>query len=256
MQTQRGCPFDCEFCAASIRLSPGFKVKPVDKVIAEVRRIREIWPVSSIEFADDNTFANKKHGKRLLRALQPERIRWFTETDISVAEDDELLDLMRDSGCMQVLVGFESVTRPGLTGVELKANWKARQLDRYMEGIARIQQRGITVNGCFVLGLDGTGHEEFEAVAQFVKDSGLYDVQITVLTPFPGTPLYHRLLKEGRLLKEEAWERCTLFDVNFRPERMSVEELEAGFLELARTLYDRASWTDRLAMMAQRFGSG
>ena len=256
VQTQRGCPFSCEFCAASIRISPAFKLKPVDRVIAEIRRIREIWPSPFIEFADDNTFANKRHGKRLLQALQHEHIRWFTETDISVAEDDELLGLMRDSGCKQVLIGLESPTHSGLTGVELKADWKAKQLDRYMDGIARIQQRGITVNGCFVLGLDGTGHEEFEAVEQFVRDSGLYDVQITVLTPFPGTPLYERLRQEGRLLKEEAWEHCTLFDVNFRPQQMSAEELESAFLELARKLYDRGSWTERLAVMANRFGIG
>ena len=71
VQTQRGCPFDCEFCAASIRLSPGYRVKPVDKVVAEIRRIKEIWPKPFIEFADDNSFVNRKHAKKLLRAIPP-----------------------------------------------------------------------------------------------------------------------------------------------------------------------------------------
>jgi len=238
VQTQRGCPFSCEFCAASIRLSPTYKVKPVDKVMAEIREIKRIWPRPFIEFADDNTFVNKKHSKALLRALESENVPWFTETDISVAEDLELLALMRDSGCAQVLIGLESPSLRGLDGLEQKTNWKAKQRDRYLDGIRRIQDHGITVNGCFILGLDHTTTGSFEEIWQFVRDSGLYEVQITVQTAFPGTPLYERLQREGRLLRAEAWELCTLFDVNFRPSDMSVAELEAGLRNLAGRLYN------------------
>jgi len=237
VQTQRGCPFDCEFCAASIRLSPQFRVKPVAKVIAEIRRIKEIWPKPFIEFADDNTFANKKHAKRLVRALIPEHIKWFTETDISVARDSELLALMRDSGCAQVLIGLESPTLAGLTGIEQKSNWKARQLDGYYAAINKIQSYGITVNGCFVMGIDRTGPESFQQVLDFVRDSGLYEVQVTIQTAFPATPLYDRLQASGRLIDETAWELCTLFDVNFRPDCMTVEELENKFLWLVQEMY-------------------
>lgn len=237
VQTQRGCPWRCEFCAASIRISPTYKVKPLGKVIAEIRRIKELWAHPFIEFADDNTFVNKKHSKGLLRALVKEPIRWFTETDVSVAEDEELLSLMRDSGCAQVLIGFESPSRIALNGMEERMNWKAEQLDRYSRAITRIQDHGITVNGCFILGLDGTDATSFDDVWNFVRDSGLYEVQITVLTPFPGIPLYGRLQAEGRLLQENAWELCTLFDVNFKPDHMSVSELETGFRDLAEKLY-------------------
>jgi radical SAM superfamily enzyme YgiQ (UPF0313 family) len=237
VQTQRGCPFSCELCAASIRLSPTYRYKPVEKVVAEIRRIRQIWPRPFIEFADDNTFANPRHGKRLLRALAGESVRWFTETDVSVARDRELLALMRDSGCAQVLIGLESPQAEGLRGLETKSGWKERQRDFYLEAVRRIQDQGISVNGCFVLGLDGTGLESFDAVRSFVRESGLHEVQITVMTPFPGTPLYERLRRAGRLLREDAWELCTLFDVNFTPERMSVRELEQNFVALARDLY-------------------
>jgi radical SAM superfamily enzyme YgiQ (UPF0313 family) len=238
VQTQRGCPFNCEFCAASIRIAPGFKTKPVDIVIAEVRRIKSLWSKPFIEFADDNTFANKEHGRRLLRALVGEHVRWFTETDVSVAADAELLSLMRDSGCAQVLIGFEAPVRPPLEGLERKSNWKARQLDKYRDAIDRIQSFGITVNGCFILGLDGMGPDSFEDVLRFVRESGLYEEQITVQTAFPGTPLYERLQREGRILHEAAWELCTLFDVNFQPSGMSVAQLERGLRDLARELYD------------------
>ena len=93
------------------------------------------------------------------------------------------------------------------------------------------------MNGCFVLGLDGDGPGIFDAVHDFVQASGQFDVQITVLTPFPGTPMYDRLLADGRLLEPEAWERCTLFDVNFRPAQMSAESLQRNLVELGRRLY-------------------
>jgi len=237
VQTQRGCPFRCEFCAASIRISPTFKIKPVDRVLNEVRAVTSLWKHPFIEFADDNTFVNKPHSKKLMRALAGEDIRWFTETDLSVADDPELLSLMRDAGCAEVLIGFESPTFAALDGVELKSNWKARHLDRYLEAIRRIQDRGIRVNGCFILGLDGSGVESFDEIWKFVQQSGLYDIQITVQTAFPGTPLYTRLKNEGRILRDEAWELCTLFDVNFKPAKMSVAELEAGFRGLVTRIY-------------------
>ena len=144
---------------------------------------------------------------------------------------------MREAGCAQVLIGLESPSAAALDGVETRRNWKLTKLAGYKEAIARIQDRGIAVNGCFVLGLDGSTVEDFAAVRRFVEESGLYEVQITVVTAFPGTPLYRRLLAEGRLLDPTAWEKCTVFDVNVRPRHMSVEELEDGFVALAKELY-------------------
>jgi len=237
VQTQRGCPFRCEFCAASIRISPTYKIKPVERVIAELHAIKSVWSRPFIEFADDNTFVNKAHSKQLLRAIARENIRWFTETDLSVADDLELLDMLRDAGCAEILIGFEGTTFSGVDGVEQRSNWKAKRVDTYLEAIRRIQDRGVRVNGCFILGLDGAGPESFESVWDFVRQSALWDVQITVQTAFPGTPLYARLKNEGRILRDEAWELCTLFDVNFRPAKMTVAELEVGFRGLVERIY-------------------
>lgn len=245
VQTQRGCPWRCEFCAASIRLTPLYKVKPIEKVTAEIEQIKKLWPKPFIEFADDNSFVHRRHAKELLRAIAGEGIRWFTESDVSIADDPELLALMREAGCAEVLIGLESPTASGVEGVELRRNWKRGRFDRYLTAIERIQSHGIAVNGCFVLGLDGDGPEVFDAVADFVRESGQFDVQITVLTPFPGTPMYDRFLAEGRLLEPEAWERCTLFDVNFRPRNMSPEFLQRNLVELGRRLYTEDERTRR-----------
>jgi radical SAM superfamily enzyme YgiQ (UPF0313 family) len=253
VQTQRGCPFRCEFCAASIRISPSYKVKPVDRVLDEIREIKSLWKRPFIEFADDNTFVNKAHSKLLMRGLAAEGIRWFTETDLSVADDLDLLGMMRDAGCAEILIGFEGTTFSALNGVEQRANWKANQVDRYLEAVRTVQDHGIRVNGCFILGLDGTGLESFDNIWDFVCESGLYDVQITVQTAFPGTPLYARLKKEGRILRDEAWELCTLFDVNFRPSHMNVAELESGLRSLASRIYSDEFTQERRARFHENY---
>lgn len=238
LQTQRGCPLSCEFCAASMRLSPKFRTKPVEKVIAEIRELKSLFRRPFIEFADDNTFADKRHGRKLMQALEKEQVQWFTETDVSVADDEDLIKMMRDAGCHQILIGFESPNINTMQGVEQKSNWKARRTERYLRAIETIQKHGVTVNGCFILGMDGDGPESFDNVFDFVNASGLYDVQCTYLTPFPGTPLYHRLNEEGRLLVADATERCTLFDINFKPTHMSVTELADGYRNLVHRLYN------------------
>lgn len=223
LQTARGCHLDCEFCAAS-KIFGGYKRKPVETVTSELREIKRHVPHPFLELADDNTFVDKRWSRDLVKALGTAEVHWFTETDVSLADDPELLDLLAGSGCRQVLIGLESPSAASLQGIEAH-DWKARRHDRYRRAINEIQRRGITVNGCFIVGFDNDTPDIFEHVERFVKKSGLMEVQVTVLTPFPGTALYHRLRAEGRLLRERYWERCTLFDVNFVPKKMSGGEL-------------------------------
>lgn len=237
VQTQRGCPRRCEFCASSALLSRRYKLKPVAKIIDEIRAIKRIWPNPFIEFADDNSFVNRGHARVLMDRLGAEDVRWFAETDVSIGDDADLLAQMRAAGCAQLLIGLESPTAAGVDGLELGANWKRKRHEGYKAAIERIQAAGIAVIGCFVLGLDGNTTRVFDDVWRFVEESGLYQVQITVMTPFPGTPLYERLIAEGRMPDPQPWERSTLFDVNFEPRYMSVDELERGLIELASRLY-------------------
>ena len=139
-----------------------------------------------------------------------------------------------------MLIGLESPSSAGLNGVETRRNWKLRMLDRYEVAVRRIQARGVTVNGCFILGLDHEGPEVFDAIYDFADRTNLFEIQITVMTPFPGTPLYARLLDAGRILEPGAWEKCTLFDVNYQPTNFTPEELQRGLVSLAERLYDPA----------------
>lgn len=241
VQTSRGCNHSCEFCASSILLTKGYKQKPMAKVLAEIDRILEIWPRPFIEFADDNSFVDKNYWRKLLPELARRKVRWFTESDLSIAEDPELLKLMRKSGCAQILIGFENPEPQALRGLETRSDWKARQTGKYLTAIKTIQSHGISVNGCFILGLDQHHEDCFDSVCDFVDQSGLHEVQITIQTAFPGTPLYERLARAGRLLKKTAWETCTLFDINFKPLNMSVDQLRRGFHDLSRRLYSEES---------------
>lgn len=238
VEAGRGCPFRCEFCASSILLTQKYKQKPIHKVLQELDRIQEIWSRPFIEFVDDNAFVNKSYWKALLTQMKSRKLRWFAETDISVSEDEDLLQMMADSGCVQILVGLESPIVEGLEGIELRSNWKKYQQPDYIAAIHKIQDYGIRVIGCFIIGLDGHNYEIFERVYQFSLDSELFDVQITLPTAFPGTPFYSRLLEEGRLIEPKAWEKCTLFDLNFQPKNMSVSELRDGFRDLGMRLYN------------------
>jgi radical SAM superfamily enzyme YgiQ (UPF0313 family) len=261
VQTSRGCPWRCEFCASNVMLAEKYRQRPVEHVIRDLEAIRRVRPHPAIEFADDNTFVNKAWGRELCRALIPMRLKWFTETDITVAEDPELLDLMRRAGCRQLLIGLESPGAAALEGIELRRNFKAGQASNYLAAVRQIQSHGITVNGCFVLGLDEHTPAVFEEIHRFAMDAALYEVQVTVLTPFPGTPLYRRLEEEGRLIHPGEWERCTLFDVNFQPKHMSPDELRAGLYWLSEQLYSDAGIAARRgrkgdARVLSRAGNG
>jgi radical SAM superfamily enzyme YgiQ (UPF0313 family) len=218
-----------------------YRKRPPADIRRDIERLIELYQRPFIEFADDNTFVDKSWGKRLCREIAPLKVHWFAETDLTVAEDPELLDAMRESGCRQVLVGFESPDPRALRGVELRSDFKARHGGRSRAAIEKIQAHGIAVNACFVLGLDRHDSTIFQQVLDFVNEANPFDVQITVLTPFPGTPLYGRLRAEGRILQPGRWDLCTLFDVNFVPSHMSPQELREGMYWLAERLYNETA---------------
>ena len=254
VQTSRGCPRACEFCAASLRITTRFQQKAVERVVGELREARRFFPEPFVEFADDNTFLDRRWSKHFLTALEREEIHYFTETDASVADEPELCDRIAASGCRQLLIGFESPFAGELAGID-PAGFKQRRATELSRVVDVLQSRGVSVNGCFVLGLDSHTPDVFPRLLEAVRRSGLAEVQFTVLTPFPGTPLYRRLSAAGRLLPDKGWDERTLFDVSYRPERMSVQELEAGMRFLFENTYtERATRARQRGFVRQKRG--
>ena len=247
IQTTRGCPLHCNFCAASRTIS-AYKKKPIKLIKKELDKIFEIWDEPFIELADDNTFVDKKWSKKLLRLFKNYKMKWFTETDISIAYDDELLALLAESNCMQVLIGLESVNQTSIKGID--TGWKYKHFSNYAKAIDKIQSYGISVNGCFVLGFDSDTKETFKETEKFIKECNLSDVQITILTPFPCTDLYHQLKNERRLLPNY-WNKCTLFDVTYIPKNFTVSELEDEFQNLMTRVYANDLVEKRRAIFKQ-----
>jgi radical SAM superfamily enzyme YgiQ (UPF0313 family)/transcriptional regulator with XRE-family HTH domain len=245
LQTQRGCPLACDFCAASRLLGP-MREKPASKVAAELAAIRAIDPRPVVELADDNTFAGRRAVGPLLETLADSGVRYFTESDWRIGERPEILTGLAASGCVQVLIGLESLeTNYGGMGP------KAAPSSRMMDAVEAIQAAGLAVAGCFIVGADGETEQSLERLGSFLETAPLADVQLTLQTPFPGTALYRQLRGDGRLLGDRGWSYYTLFDVTYQPDQISVEALEEGFRSLIRQVFS-AGPTRRRAAIRRR----
>jgi radical SAM superfamily enzyme YgiQ (UPF0313 family) len=226
IQTARGCPLACEFCSSARALGP-YRVKPAERVRAELDALVERTGARYIELADDNSFLARREAKETLAALAAVGVRYFTEADWRLGERHELLAALPESGCVQVLVGVEGLA-PRHSGMGAKA----APLGRIEEAIGRIQDAGVAVLACFVVGADGETWESIGALGEYLEAAPFADVQLTLQTPFPGTALHARLAREGRLLPDRDWSSFTLFDVTHRPDILEPEELERAFREL------------------------
>jgi radical SAM superfamily enzyme YgiQ (UPF0313 family) len=235
LQTQRGCPLACEFCGAS-RLLGGFQEKPTAHLARELDAIRTRTRRPLLELADDNTFAGERDFDAFFDLFAASGTRWFTESDWRLGERPELLARLAAAGCVQVLVGIESLVfrYPGQGA-------KRTELARIMQAVEAIQAAGVVVNGCFIVGAEGETHASLERLVEFVLASPLAEVQITLQTPFPGTMLYERLASAGRLLPDRGWSQYTLFDVTYEPDVLSVAELEQGFREVLSAVYSASA---------------
>ncbi|MEV8597883.1 radical SAM protein [Streptomyces sp. NPDC052012] len=238
VETSRGCPHSCRFCAATIRYRDKLGYKSIDQVIAEVEAVRDRWDSPYVLFSDDNFVVDRHRTRELLTRLKPLGVKWSGQSDVSFYKDPEILDLMHESGCMTMLIGFESVSQDTLDGID-ERNWKYRALDKYVEATKTIQDHGIGVYGAFSLGLDTDTKDSFEQTSRFIKDNYLAGVQVSCVTPFPGTPLRDDMEAEGRILPDKSWSYYTVFDACFQPRNMTPEELEDGTLGIYRDFYSR-----------------
>lgn len=244
VEAGRGCHFKCDFCAVQTVFHASQTRRPVDEILAEIEAIRHEKKL--IFFVDDNITSNLAQAKEFLRALIPLRVRWVSQASINMAHDEEMLDLLARSGCAGVLIGFETLNPDNLKAMNKTFN---TMRGGYEKALANLRRHGIRLYGTFIFGYDGDTPEELPRAVDFARRNGFYIAAFNHLTPFPGTPLYNRLEREGKLLFESWWldERYRYNMVPFRPERMSPEEVERGCVEARRAFY---SWPSILRRSA------
>jgi radical SAM superfamily enzyme YgiQ (UPF0313 family) len=230
VETSRGCPYDCEFCSIGSVMGRQYRLRPVLEVIAEIEPINP----PHLFFVDDAFGLNRIETKKLLTEMISLRPIWVGQGMVSLAEDLELLRLMKRSGCLGLFIGFESVQKGIQNGMKKIRNLK---ID-FPEAMQRFHGEGLAILGSFVFGFDHENKDVFDQTLEFIMKGHLDCVQLRILFPLPGTRFYSRLLKEGRLFMPDWWLHGYPPDtLLFQPKGMTAEELIEGFARLNRQVY-------------------
>ncbi|HVT57027.1 MAG TPA: radical SAM protein [Thermoanaerobaculia bacterium] len=236
VEAGRGCHFRCEFCAVQTVFGATQTRRPIDEILEEVAALRREKRL--LFFVDDNITSNLKEAKEFFRALAPLGVRWVSQASINAAHDEEFLDLIARSGCMGVLIGFESLDPENLRAMNKSFN-TAR--GGFEAALANLRRFAIRLYATFIFGYDADTPESFPRTVEFARRHSFYITAFNHLTPFPGTPLYRRLEENGRLLFDAWWldDDYSYNRVPFRPQSMTAEELEWGCVAARRSFY---SW--------------
>ena len=245
VQTTKGCPFHCEFCSVHAFDGQKIRTKTVEQVILEIQAIKQSKETfkkkKTIFFADDNILSNKSFAYKLFEALRGENINWMCQASINISREDELLKLMSESGCGSIFIGFESISSNNLTIMDKGIN---RKYD-FVKAIQKIQSYGILVHGSFIVGYEFDTLESFDELIGFIDQTQLLMPLINILTPFPGTQLFNRLEKEGKILTKN-WQLYDTKHVVFQPTNMSIEELALGYAKVVKSVYSFESILKKL----------
>ena len=192
VQVSRGCPYSCDFCLVTKMFGNRIRCRDIDDVVAEIRAL----PVKKLFFVDDNLTARKPYARRLMEALRPLGVSWACQASIDVASDATLLAAMADAGCVQMVIGFESLDPASLREMRKRHN----RVERFEGAIRAIHSHGIHVNASFVVGFDADTLEAYDRIYEFGQRCSTPFVMLSPLTPAPGTDLWDRMEAEGRLL--------------------------------------------------------
>jgi len=193
IQVSRGCPFNCDFCLVSKNFGRKMRYREIENVVAEIKAA----PSNYFFFVDDNLTINKKYARELMRAIIPLKISWGCMCSLDVATDAELLNLMAEAGCFNILVGFESLNPASLDESQKHHN---RGGSIYAEAINKIHAAGIHINASFVVGFDNDTLDEFDRIFEFTMQHNLPHVNLHILNAPPGTETHRKFKEEGRLL--------------------------------------------------------
>jgi radical SAM superfamily enzyme YgiQ (UPF0313 family) len=242
VETGRGCPHRCEFCAITAFHEHRYRRRPVDDIVAELRTLRG----KTVFFVDDNITADRAGLRELCEKIGPLGVTWISQASIDVARDDEFPRLLARSGCAGLLIGFESLDPAQL----IEMNKQTNHAGEYEAALARLHGAGIPVYGTFVFGYPGDDATTFDAAVAFARKQKMFLAAFNHLIPFPGTELYRKTVADGRLLQRDWW-----MDPDFRfgqtplkTAPLAAHEISTNCVRARRTFY---SWPSTIA----RFGN-
>ena len=232
VQSTRGCVNHCEFCSIMSFYRHGVKHRPVGDVVAEIQRM----PNDFFTFHDPSLTVDPKYTKQLFQRMIDQKITktWSGSGNANVLSriDDDFFRLARKAGCYQWNIGFESVSQSSLNGASKGCN----KVKDFKKIVQRIHHYGMLVQSGIIFGFDQDTTDVFDKTAEKLHELEIDIVQVNILTPFPGTPLFDRLEKEGRILTKD-WSKYNLTTVVFKPKHMTEQELFDGARKVAKEFY-------------------
>lgn len=241
VETGRGCPFSCNFCSVAAVTKSTYNSRAIDNVLAELASLKS----KNVFFVEDNFIGSVRYVKDLLREIRSMKIRWVGQGTLRMARDEELLGLMRESGCMGVLIGFESLNQETLLLMGKQVNI---EMGSYQNLIKRIHSCGISIYGSFVFGYDPDTLQSIEDTAKKAIDFGLIIAAFNPLIPFPGTPLYRQFVQEGRMKNNKWWldPEFRFGEIPFSPKQMTAEQLHEYCIRARKIFYGIRSVASRV----------
>jgi len=252
VQYSRGCPFNCEFCDIIEIYGRRPRTKTVQQVIAELDQLRAAGWHESVFIVDDNFIGNKACAKELCAALANWRSQhkvgfdFNTEASLNLADDPELMQLMKDAGFVSVFLGIETPDASGLIAANKLQNTRRSML----ESVAIIQSYGMQVMGGFILGFDTDKEDIFDRMTEFIQKSGIPVAMVGLLQAMPGTQLFRRLWREGRIVHTDAGNNTSM-SLNFLP-RMDATKLVEGYRSVLKQIYSSDAYYKRVKLYLKR----
>ena len=234
IEAGRGCHFVCDFCAIQTVFNHTQTRRPADEILTELESMRD---KSLIFFVDDNITSNMQQAKEFFKELKKLKIKWVSQASINAAHDDEFLQIIKESGCQGVLIGFESLNPDNLKKMNKSFN---TMQGGYEKALANLRKHNIRLYITFVFGYDEDTQASFKQTVDFALHHKFYIAAFNHLTPFPGTPLYKRLEDEGRLLFDKWWldDKYSYNMIPFQPAHMTPDELQSGCVEARAEFYN------------------
>ena len=232
LQFSRGCNHRCSFCASSVYFKAHHYCRPVEDVIKEIKSQKR----KLLFFVDDNIVCNREKAKELFRALIPLKIHWVSQGSMDMLEDRELMELMVKSGCLGLVIGFESISPSCIQEINKGTNWKGSG-DRYQSEISQLREWGLQTWAAFTVGHDGDTIESIRATCDFAIKNKFTFAAFNILMPYPNTPLYEKMKQENRLLYDGKWWLHEDYRFNYasiKPKNMTADELTEVSFECRR----------------------